>query len=142
VHARVRREPGEVVLASTTRSLLLGDETILRKAAARWQVRSTSRAPLRPHARSGERPLLGRRWAGDCGHLSPGVTFGRLSKDALDRYLARASGASAPGRTPSRAGSSFIQGVRGDYFNVVGLPVALLADMLKKSGVGTLSWLP
>ncbi len=35
-------------------------------------------------------------------------------------------------------GSLLIEGIRGDYYNVMGLPISLLADMLKEFGVDCL----
>ena len=54
-----------------------------------------------------------------------------------------ASGASGPAPTPSRASARrSSKRVDGDYFNVVGLPVAELVRLLAAFGVGPFSWLP
>lgn len=58
------------------------------------------------------------------------VTMRELTPEALDRHLAhgewegRAGGYAIQGR-----GASLVQRIEGDYFNVVGLPVALLAEL-------------
>jgi len=63
----------------------------------------------------------------------------KLSDDAIDRYhkivspLDKAGGFDIEGR-----GSLFIPRIEGCYFNVVGLPLAKLAQILKKFGVNTL----
>ena len=66
------------------------------------------------------------------GHAETLVTFRRLDEPALERYL-------ASGEWEGRAGGYAIQGlggrlverIDGDYLNVVGLPGALLLDVLE-----------
>ena len=64
------------------------------------------------------------------------VTFDRLTGPVIDAYV-------ATGEPLDKAGAygiqgkalSFIPGIAGDYFNVVGLPVFLLCKMLSQFGV-------
>jgi septum formation protein len=35
-------------------------------------------------------------------------------------------------------GATIVEGIEGDYFNVVGLPISLLADMLRQFGIEVL----
>lgn len=64
------------------------------------------------------------------------VTFRELSPEEIDRYV-------ATGEPMDKAGAYGIQGkgallverIVGDYFNVVGLPLTLLARLLKEFGV-------
>ena len=140
VAARVPAEPDEVVLGVDT-IVVLGDD-ILGKAADEAQAREyLLRLASRTHeVVSGLCLVSGERVA--CGHAVTSVTFRPLTDEALDRYLASGEWRERAGAYAIQGiGSSLIQGVRGDYFNVVGLPVALLADMLERLGVGTLSWL-
>ncbi|MFH1359693.1 MAG: Maf family nucleotide pyrophosphatase [Candidatus Omnitrophota bacterium] len=68
------------------------------------------------------------------------VFMRKLSREEIDRYyrlispLDKAGGFDIEGK-----GSLFIKKVHGCYFNVVGLPVAKLCEMLKKVGVSILS---
>jgi len=70
------------------------------------------------------------------------VTFAPLDDAAISRYL-------SCGEWRERAGAYAIQGVgaalvtavEGDYWNVVGLPVALLVDTLRRLGVEPFGWL-
>jgi septum formation protein len=70
------------------------------------------------------------------------VTFRSLTNADLDAYI-------ASGEWRERAGAYAIQGigsglvrrVDGDYFNVVGLPVAQLVRLLASAGVKPFSWL-
>jgi septum formation protein len=140
VAARVPPEPGEVVLGVDT-IVVLGDH-ILGKAADQAQAREyLLRLAGRTHeVVSGLCLVAGERVA--CGHAVTGVTFRPLTDEAVERYLASGEWRERAGAYAIQGiGSSLIQGVRGDYFNVVGLPVALLADMLEQLGVGALSWL-
>ncbi len=76
-------------------------------------------------------------------HAVTGVTFRSLTDAELEAYI-------ASGEWRERAGAYAIQGigsalvaaVDGDYFNVVGLPVAELLRLLAGFGVAPFSWLP
>jgi len=81
----------------------------------------------------------GREWAG---HARTAVTFRALAPETVASYV-------ATGEWRERAGAYAIQGigsalvaaVEGDYWNVVGLPVAVLLDGLGAFGVAPFSWL-
>ena len=140
VAARVPLEPDEVILGVDT-IVVLGEQ-ILGKAADEAQARDyLRRLAGRTHdVVSGLCLVADGRTA--CGHAVTAVTFRPLSAEAVDRYLASGEWRERAGAYAIQGlGSSFIQGVRGDYFNVVGLPVALLADMFERLGVGVLDWL-
>jgi septum formation protein len=76
-------------------------------------------------------------------HTVTGVTFRSLTDADLGAYI-------SSGEWRDRAGAYAIQGigsglvrhVDGDYFNVVGLPVAELIRLLASFGVAPFSWLP
>jgi len=65
-----------------------------------------------------------------------GVTFRTLSEQEISDYV-------ASGEPMDKAGAYAIQGraarwiprIQGDYFNVVGLPLALVATMLESAGI-------
>ncbi|MGN1048551.1 MAG: Maf family protein [Eubacteriales bacterium] len=73
-------------------------------------------------------------------HEETFVRFGRMTDAQIDWYV-------SSGECDDKAGayaiqgyaSIFIEGIRGDYFNVVGLPVARLSHMLSDSFGITLS---
>lgn len=68
------------------------------------------------------------------------VTMKRLSDAEIDAYVAtgepmdKAGGYAAQG-----VGAFIIERVEGDFYNVVGLPLSLLYDMLRKAGFDVLS---
>ena len=64
------------------------------------------------------------------------VTFRTLSEEEIARYIAtgepmdKAGAYGAQGR-----GALFVERIDGDFFNVMGLPLCLLGEMLKEQGV-------
>lgn len=140
VAARGAARSDEVVVGVDT-VVVLGEE-VLGKAADEAQARDyLRRLAGRTHeVVSGLCLVSGDRE--ECAHAVSAVTFRALDDDVIARY-----GASGEWRERAGAyaiqgiGSALVQGVRGDYFNVVGLPVPLLADMLQGLGIGTLEWL-
>ena len=67
-------------------------------------------------------------------HDATEVVFDRLSPEEIDRYLASGEpfGKAGAYAIQGRA-SSFISGIRGDYFNVVGLPVHKMCALFRKT---------
>jgi septum formation protein len=140
VAARGLARPDEVVLGVDT-VVVLGDE-VLGKAADEGQAREyLGRLAGRTHeVVSGVCVLAGGRDA--CAHAVSAVTFRPFDEATITRYLASGEWRERAGAYAIQGiGSALVQGVRGDYFNVVGLPVPLLADMLQSLGIGTLEWL-
>jgi septum formation protein len=76
-------------------------------------------------------------------HARTAVVFRALSRGAIESYVAtgewreRAGGYAIQG-----VGSALVTAVEGDYWNVVGLPVALALEGLARFGVAPFSWLP
>ncbi len=61
------------------------------------------------------------------------VTFRPLSEREIDRYIATGEPMDKAGAYGIQAGAApFVTGIEGDYFNVVGLPVCLLGQMLTR----------
>lgn len=63
------------------------------------------------------------------------VTFNWMSESEINEYLASGEPFDKAGAYAIQGfASRYIQGIKGCYFNVVGLPIALLYNMLQKTG--------
>ena len=61
------------------------------------------------------------------------VKFLELSKDLIERYIAAGESLDKAGAYGIQGKAAlFVQSIKGDYFNVVGLPLAALSQLLKK----------
>ena len=81
----------------------------------------------------------GRVWTG---HARTTVTFRALAAEAVATYVATGEWRERAGAYAIQGvGSALVSAVAGDYWNVVGLPVALLLDGLEQFGVTPFSWL-
>lgn len=64
------------------------------------------------------------------------VTFRPLERDEIERYVATGEPMDKAGAYGIQGkGALLVQGIVGDYFNVVGLPLGLLASMLREFDV-------
>ncbi len=140
VLARETLQPGELVLGVDTVVVLDGE--ILGKARdAEEAARYVRKLAARTHEVYSGLYLTSRKVA-LATHTVTSVTFRTLTDADLAAYI-------ASGEWRGRAGAYAIQGigsglvrrVDGDYFNVVGLPVAELMRLLASVGVSPFSWL-
>lgn len=68
------------------------------------------------------------------------VTFRSLSDAEIAAYIATGEPMDKAGAYGAQGlGSIFISGLRGDYFNVVGLPLCLSAQLLRRHGIAVLT---
>ena len=134
-------EPGHLVLGVDTVVVL--DEGVLGKPADAAEAAAFLDALAgRRHDVVSGLCLLGSDGEVWAAHARTTVTFRALSRAAVAGYV-------ATGEWRERAGAYAIQGVGsalvtavdGDYWNVVGLPVALTLDGLAHFGVAPFSWL-
>ena len=66
-------------------------------------------------------------------HSITGVTFRTLSPRQVDEYLASGEWEGLAGAYAIQGrGANFVTRIAGDYLNVVGLPAALLIDLLEE----------
>lgn len=74
-------------------------------------------------------------------HAVTSVTFRRASAAELSRYVACGEWRDRAGAYAVQGlGSALVAAVHGDYFNVVGLPVAVLAGALAELGLPAFAW--
>ena len=67
------------------------------------------------------------------------VRFRTLTDDEIRRYIATGEPMDKAGAYGAQGkGALFVQAIRGDFFNVMGLPVCRLGQMLKRKGVPVL----
>jgi septum formation protein len=64
-------------------------------------------------------------------HEMTEVKFAAMSEDEIDWYVASGEQMDKAGAYAIQGlGARFIEGIRGDYFNVMGLPVRLLYELV------------
>lgn len=69
-------------------------------------------------------------------HVATEVDFRQIKEDEAQRYIETGEPKDKAGSYAIQGlGAIFISGIRGDYFNVVGLPLFKLAEILKRFGV-------
>jgi septum formation protein len=141
VLARTRVRAGELVLGVDT--VVVIDGRVLGKAAGEQEAAEYLRllAGRRHEVYSGLHLCSTAR--AERAHAVTGVTFRALSAGDLARYVACGEWRERAGAYAIQGvGSALVERVDGDYFNVVGLPVAALLTALAAFGVAPFSWLP
>ena len=67
------------------------------------------------------------------------VSFRQLNRQEIERYVDTGEPMDKAGAYGAQGkGSLFVRGIYGDFFNVMGLPLCRLGEMLNKQGVGLL----
>lgn len=139
--ARVELRPGELVLGVDT-VVVSGGEIIGKARDAAEAARFVRRLAARRHEVYSGLYLTSRRLALTT-HAVTGVTFRSLTDAELEAYIGSGEWRDRAGAYAIQGiGSGLVQCVDGDYFNVVGLPVAELQRLLVGFGVAPFSWLP
>ncbi|MCX6364254.1 MAG: Maf family protein [Actinobacteria bacterium] len=141
VRARVGLLPGELVLGVDT--VVVVDGRVLGKAAGEQEAAGYLRllAGRRHEVYSGLHLCSGEY--GETAYAVTGVTFRPLHAGDVARYVACGEWRERAGAYAIQGiGSALVERVDGDYFNVVGLPVAALLTALIALGSPPFSWLP
>ncbi|MGD0996763.1 MAG: nucleoside triphosphate pyrophosphatase [Thermoleophilia bacterium] len=133
--------PGHLILGVDTVVVL--DERVMGKAATAAEATAfvTALSGRRHEVESGICLVApgGGVWTG---HARTVVTFRSLAPEAVASYVATQEWRERAGAYAIQGvGSALVTAVEGDYWNVVGLPVALLLDGFEQLGVAPFSWL-
>ncbi len=141
VLARARPRSGELVLGVDT--VVVVDGRVLGKAADEGEAAAYLGllAGRRHEVYSGLHLCSGDGQA-VTSHAVTGVTFRPLESAGIAAYLACGEWRGRAGAYAIQGvGSGLVEAVDGDYFNVVGLPVAALFDAFAAFGVAPFSWI-
>jgi septum formation protein len=132
--------PGELVLGVDT--VVVSEGEILGKARDEAEaVRFVRRLAARRHEVYSGLYVTSRKIA-VASHSVTGVTFRSLTDGEVAAYIGSGEWQGRAGAYAIQGiGSALVQRVDGDYFNVVGLPVAELLRLLASFGVTPFSWL-
>lgn len=140
VIARERLAPGELVLGVDT-VVVLDGEIIGKARDAVEAARYVRKLAARTHEVYSGIYLTSRKVA-LATHAVTRVTFRTLTDADLSAYIASGEWRERAGAYAIQGiGSGLVKSVDGDYFNVVGLPVAQLMRLLASAGVAPFSWL-
>jgi septum formation protein len=131
--AAVKMSPGEVVLGADT-IVVLDDEVLEKPSDAADARRMLALLSGRTHeVITGICLRIGFRSVVDAAVTR--VMFSLLTADEIDAYVASGEPMDKAGAYAIQGlASKFIERIEGDYFNVVGLPVALVYRHLGASG--------
>ena len=141
VLARVELRAGELVLGVDT-VVVSGGEILGKAHDAAEASRYVRRLAARRHEVYSGLYLTSRKLALTT-HAVTSVTFRSLTDAELETYIGSGEWQGRAGAYAIQGiGSGLVQRVDGDYFNVVGLPVADLLRLLSGFGVTPFSWLP
>jgi septum formation protein len=132
--AVARKVPGGLVLGADT-VVVIGEEVLgqprddgdarrmLRLLSGRWHMVLTGVALVR----FGNPPRV------LVEHATTRVRFYEMSADEIDWYVSTGEPRGKAGAYAIQGrGALFIEGIQGDYFNVVGLPIRLVYDLSRR----------
>jgi len=124
--------PGRLVLGADTIVILAGE--VLEKPRDAAEARSMlARLAGRRHTVISAIALCGGEHCPWQGHESTAVTFLPLAADTIARYVATGEPMDKAGAYGIQGfGALMVSGVEGCYFNVMGLPLALLGHALRE----------
>ena len=141
VLTRARLLPGELVVGVDT--VVVIDDLVLGKATDEEEAAAyVRRLAGRSHEVHSGLHLCSRQHALTRSAVTT-VTFRDLDDAAVEAYVSCGEWRERAGAYAIQGvGSALVERVDGDYFNVVGLPVAALLEALAEFGLEPFSWLP
>ena len=122
--------PGSLIIAADT--VVAWNGEVLGKPANEAQAAESHQVYTGFTVRQGEKSVT----RSECTQ----VTFRPLTESEIAAYVATGEPMDKAGAYGIQGlGSLLVEGIRGDYFNVMGLPVCLLGQTLKEFGIACLS---
>ena len=124
-------EEGDLVIAADT--IVVCDDRVLGKPHSEEEAKQMLRSLSgRTHQVMTGVTILSRGMLHSHTEVTD-VTFRSLSDDQIDAYVATGEPMDKAGAYGIQGGAAlFVQGISGDYYNVVGLPVCRLQQMLEQ----------
>lgn len=125
------RDPQSLVLAADT-TVILGEELFAKPATVGEAVEMLGRLAGRTHqVYTGVALAQGERV--ETALDVSDVTFRRLARDQIANYVATGEPMDKAGAYAVQGkGAALIDGIRGDFFGVMGLPLRLVLDLLER----------
>jgi len=140
---RLAREKAEAVARTRLFGLVLGADTVVvldGEVLGKPRDEAEARRMLRALGGRRHEVLTGvalvRAESGRCvvGHEQTRVRFGELSEGEIDEYVRTGEPADKAGAYAIQGRAAlFIEGIEGDFWNVVGLPVRLVYRLARES---------
>ena len=125
--------PEHLVLAADT-TVMLGDELFAKPATVGEAVEMLGRLAGRTHQVYTGVALAQSERVETALDVSD-VTFRRLSRDQIANYVATGEPMDKAGAYAIQGkGAALIDGIRGDFFGVMGLPLRLVLELLERFG--------
>ena len=141
---RVAREKAEAAALQVPDRLVLGADTIVLidgKILGKPRDNEDARRMLRllqdrrHQVMTGIAIVNGNSSTSLVAHESTDVEFSPMTEDEIDWYVATGEPMDKAGAYAIQGmGARFIEGITGDYFNVVGLPLRLLYKLVRSGG--------
>ena len=132
-----RSDPGDLIIAADT--VVAVEARVLGKPRSREEAREMLRLLSGREHTVYSGVTLCRGGQMRTGHEATAVRFRSLSPEEIDAYLSSGEPMDKAGAYGIQGlGALLVEGIRGDYSNVVGLPLCRLGQMLKELGVDLL----
>jgi septum formation protein len=137
--AIARRHPERWVVAADT-TVFLGEEVLEKPAGVDDAKRMLAAIAGRTHVvYTGVTVMNAARGYGDTRIAETEVRMAAMSEREIDWYARSGEGLDKAGAYAAQGiGAMFIDSIHGSYTNVVGLPLALLVEMLERAGIDPL----
>lgn len=135
-----KRHPNEIILAADT-TVIFKNQIIGKPKSKKDAFRILKLLSGKTHEVITGFTIVGKQKIKTY-HVTSRVKFKKLSDKEINAYIATGEPMDkAGGYGIQEKGGLFVENIEGDYFNVVGLPIAAVSERLKEFGVNvTKNW--